>query len=80
MPVGAKYFQAVMDVMHNWSIDIMLSKMVNGKYAIEDTDNQLIPYVTAYCSKPQLEYVAFERLNAYPRLGLADEERMNRFM
>ena len=55
MPVGAKYFQAVMDVMKKWSMDNMLSKMVNGKYAIEDTDNQLIRYVTGYCSKPQLE-------------------------
>ena len=50
MPVGATYFQAVMDVMNNWSKENMLSKMVNGQYAIEDADH-LIRYVTGYCSK-----------------------------
>ena len=39
MSVGARYFQAVMDVMRNWLTGKMLSKMVNGQYAIEDSEH-----------------------------------------
>ena len=55
MPTSAKRFQAVLDIVKDWWMDSMRSKMVNGQFAIEDVDRQLMRYIFIYTSKPDLQ-------------------------
>jgi hypothetical protein len=55
MPTAAKYFQVVLDVVKAWYMQSFFDLLVNGQFAIKDQGRQLIRYVTAYCSKPQLQ-------------------------
>ena len=54
MPTAAKDFQVVLDLVKEWYVQSFRDRLVNGQFAIED--HQLIRYVTAYCSKPQVEW------------------------
>ena len=57
MPMmGSKDFQVVLDVVKNWYKKSFNDRLVNGKFAIEDTDRQFIQYIAGYCSKPQVEW------------------------
>ena len=55
MPTSAKRFQVVLDIVKDWWEDGMRSKMVNGQFAIEDIDRQLMRYIFMYTSKPECQ-------------------------
>ncbi len=55
MPTAAKDFQVVLSIVKEWYMQSFCELLVNGQFAIEDTDRQLIRYVTRYCSKLQSE-------------------------
>ena len=61
MPRGAKEFQTVLDLMRQWWL---LGLRVNGQLALayDGGQEKLIPYVAAYCSKPEWS-VRFEMLD-----------------
>jgi hypothetical protein len=56
MPTAATDFQVVLNVVKEWYMQSLRDLLVSGQWAIEDADRQLIRYVTAYCSKAQLEW------------------------
>ena len=55
MPTSAKRFQVVLEIVKDWWEDGMRSNMVNGQFAIEDIDRQLMRYIFMYTSKPELQ-------------------------
>ena len=55
MPTSAKRFQAVLDIVKDRWEDGMRLNMVNGQFAIEDIDRQLMRYIFMYTSKSELQ-------------------------
>lgn len=56
MPTAAKDFQVALDLVKEWYMQSFRDRLVNGRFAIEDADRQLIQYVAGYYSKLQLEW------------------------
>ena len=52
MPLTAKQFQVVLNIVKQWHRSALHNLLVNGQLAIEDYDYSLIEYVSLYCSKP----------------------------